>query len=114
MSDYLKYLNTKQQKCVENYKLIDGSNFHTIKKGDYIKYIIKKNLKFRYGGYVFNIIKSTIFIKNRKYHYVYPIDLKNHIILHLPHKSKTSHRDLMQYLLNGLENNTIKVTKKPN
>ena len=111
MEYYLKYLNTKQQKCVKNYMLINNSNFNIIKKGDYIKYIIKKNLKFRCGGYVFDVVKSTIFIKNRKYHYVYPINLKNHIILHLPHKSKLSNRDFMQYLLNGLENNTIKVTK---
>ena len=36
------------------------------------------------------------------------------IIFHKPHKPKMSNRDFMKYLLNGLENRTIKVTKKPN
>ena len=114
MQEYLKYLNTKEKELLKNYQLLDETNFNSIKNGDYVRYIIKKNLKFRKGGCIYNIVNNTIFIKNIRYNYVYPINMLHFIIFHKPHKPKMSNRDFMKYLLNGLENRTIKVTKKPN
>ena len=59
MQQYFKYLNIKDKASLQKYQLVDQTNFNSIKNGDYIRYIIKKNLKFRKGGCIYNILDNT-------------------------------------------------------
>ena len=117
MDNYTKYLNKKQKLRVENYEYINDIDFlnNEIKKGDRIKFIKKKNLCFREGGIIENIIDSnTLEIKNVRYNFCYYINCDNSIILHKSknYKKDNSNREVFEYILNGLNNNTIKITKK--
>ena len=111
---YLKYLNTAQKEKVKEYAYINESNFSNIKTNDFVKYIKKKNLQFREGGVVSQIIKNTLIVRNIRYNYKYAININDHIILHRPRRRRNSKREFMEYLLKGLDNNTIKITKKTN
>ena len=112
MENYMKYLNTKQIEHIKDYKLIDSNNFNILKPGDFLKYIIKKNLQFRQGGVIIKIIENTIIIRNLRCNYVYAVNTDQHILFHKEHLGKSNHREFMEYLLKGIDNNTIKVTKK--
>ena len=118
MDNYTKYLNKKQKLRVENYKCINDIDFLSdgINKGDRIKFIKKKNLFFREGGIIENIIdNNTLEIKNIRYNFCYYINCDNSIILHKSKnykKKDDTEREVFEYILNGLNNNTIKITKK--
>ena len=105
----MKYLNKDQQKTLSDYSYANN-NLEQIQKGDRVKFIIKKNLQFRQGGVVTEIINNTLVVKNVKYKYSYTINLNNHIIFYKKKTDKKRH--FMEYILNGLNDNSIKVTKK--
>ena len=112
MDNFMKYLNTSQQKILENFSYINDK-IDLVLHGDHIKYIKKKNLQFRHGGIVSEVINNTIVIKNIRYKYSYTINTNDHIIFHKSkYNRKNKNRDFMEYILNGLDSNTIKVTKK--
>lgn len=110
--DYIKYLNKLQQKKVEKYKYINDKDFLIyINIGDSIKYIKKKNLSFIQNVIVEKIINSDVIqLKSSRYKNSYLINKNEHIILH---KSKaTTKNDVLKYILKGIDNNTIKISKK--
>ena len=112
-NDYIKYLNKEQQDKVKYYNYIDSKFIDNIKKGDYIKYIKKQNLVFREGGIVEEVLTDTIIkIKNIKYKYSYLVNTNNHIILHKSRTRCDKNRAFMEYILKGLDNNNLKITKK--
>lgn len=111
-NDYLDYLNKSQQMLVEKYHLITFANILTIKNGDSIRLIKRSNLQFKNGGVVLKLIGESILIRNLSYKYNYVVSLDNYIILHKANEKSSKRRKFMEYLLNGLENRSIKVTKK--
>ena len=110
--DYIKYLNKSQQKKVEKYKYVNDKDFLIyINIGDSIKYIKKKNLNFIENVVVEKIINNDVIqLKNSRYQSSYLINKNDHIILH---KSKIrTKNDILRYILKGMDNNTIKISKK--
>ena len=110
--DYIKYLNKSQQKKVEKYEYINDKDFFNyINIGDSIKYIKKKNLNFIENVTVEKIINNDVIqLKNSRYKSSYLVNKNDHIILH---KSKIrTKNDILRYILNGMDNNTIKISKK--
>lgn len=112
--DYLDYLNESQQELVKNYNLVTLNNIKNIKNGDSIRLIQRSNLQFKHGGVVIKLIDNSIIIRNISYKYNYLVSLDNYIILHKVTDRNSKTRKFMEYLLNGLENKSIKVTKKTN
>lgn len=113
-NNYLDYLNKSQQEIVKDYNLITNDNIINIKNGDSIKLIKRNNLQFKQGGVALKIIDSSILIRNLGYRYNYVVSLENYIILHKANKKVSKNRKFYEYLLNGLDNNSIKITKKSN
>ena len=111
---YLDYLNKTQQALVKKFNLITSDNFSDIKNGDSIRLIKRSNLQFKNGGVVLKIIEDSVIIRNLSYKYNYLVSLDNYIILHKVNERNNKTRKFMEYLLNGLENRSIKVTKKSN
>ena len=105
---YKQYLNKYQLKSIKDYIHINTLNDVNI--GDSIKFIDKKNLKFKQGGVVTKIVKDCLIIRNLRYKYMYPICLQN---IFLFHKSKNIDKNLnfIKYLSDGLNNNSFKITK---
>ena len=105
---YKQYLNKYQLESIKNYTHINTLN--NINIGDSIKFIDKKNLKFKQGGVVTKIVKDCLIIRNLRYKYMYPICLQN---IFLFHKSKNIDKNLnfIKYLSDGLNNNSFKITK---
>ena len=113
-NNYLDYLNKSQQELVKNYNLITSENISNIKNGDSIRLIKRSNLKFKNGGVALKLIEDSILIRNLSYKYNYVVSLDNYIILHKANERSDKKRKFMEYLLHGLENKSIKVTKKSN
>ena len=109
MDKYYKYLNKEQQQKLIDYNLLEDLN--KLKPGDAIKYIQKSNYMFKNGGILLKIYTDSLLILNLPFKYKYMINISGSIIFYKKKKSKTL--KFMEYVLNGLENNTIKITKKP-
>ena len=105
---YKQYLNKYQLESIKDYTHINSLN--DINIGDSVKFIDKKNLKFKQGGVVTKIAQDCLIIRNLRYKYMYPICLQN---IFLFHKSRTVDKNLsfMKYLSDGLNNNSLKITK---
>uniref|UniRef100_A0A6C0EJM6 Uncharacterized protein n=1 Tax=viral metagenome TaxID=1070528 RepID=A0A6C0EJM6_9ZZZZ len=108
MDIYIKYLNKTQIDSIQNYKNI--TDLDNVNPGDSIKYIYKKNLKFRTGGVVVKKINNTLILRNMPYKYSYPIDLNRAILFHKV-KKIDKHLEFMKYLSQSIDNNTLKITK---
>lgn len=113
MENYLKYLNKAQQKKVENFELINNLNFRDkVNVGDRVKYIKKRNLLFRDGGRVEEVINENVLrILNTRYKSNYLLDKNIHIILRKKNEIRNKN-EILKYILSGINNNTIKITKK--
>ena len=105
---YKQYLNKYQMESIKDYTHINSLN--NINIGDSIKFIDKKNLKFKQGGVVTKIVQDCLIIRNLRYKYMYSVCLKNIFIFH---KSRSMDKNLnfMKYLSDGLNNNSFKITK---
>ena len=112
--NYLDYLNKKQQTLVKHFNLITLENISNVKNGDSIRLIKRSNLQFKNGGVALKNIEDSILIRNLSYKYNYVVSLDNYIILHKANEKNSKTRKFMEYLLNGLETRSIKVTKKSN
>uniref|UniRef100_A0A6C0IVX5 Uncharacterized protein n=1 Tax=viral metagenome TaxID=1070528 RepID=A0A6C0IVX5_9ZZZZ len=108
MNKYNTYLNPEQQKKLIDFDIL--KNIDLLKSGDSIKYIGKSNYKFKEGGIVLKIYSDSLLIMNFPFKYKYMINLSDNIIFYKKKKSKNI--KFMEYILSGLENNTIKITKK--
>ena len=108
MNTYYKYLNEAQQQKIIDYKLLQNTN--TLGSGYSIKYICKSNYKFKEGGILLKIYCDSLLIMNFPFKYKYMINLSDNIIFYKEKKSKNI--KFMEYILNGLDTNTIKITKK--
>ena len=117
-------LNNNSYYGLENYYYHPKVTINNLKKGDDIKFICKKTSKLYEGGQIFNILSSKIYylIENIGYSI---IKFKNHYIFRkgkplydYPKNKSNSNKynknkkmDKFKYLLNGLNQNTIRVKK---
>ena len=107
-SKYTKYLNKTQQQKVSKFYYI--KDFTNVELDDRIMYIMKKNLKLHNGGKIIDIINGQV-IRLKSRNRTWTIDCLNNYVLYKSKRYRPKERDFMQYLLESLENNTIKVNK---
>lgn len=108
MNKYWTYLNNEQKQKLKDFNIL--KNIDSLQPGDSIKYICESNYKFKEGGILQKIYLDTLLIMNFPFKYKYMIKLSDNIIFYKKKKSKNI--KFMEYILSGLENNTIKITKK--
>ena len=112
-------LNNNSHYGLENYYYHPKVTIQDLQKNDDIKFICKKTSKLYEGGKIFNILSSKIYylVENIGYSI---IKFKNHYIFRkgkplysYPKKKFNSNKkiDKFKYLLNGLNQNTIRVKK---
>ena len=115
-------LNNNSYYGLEKYYYHPKLTIDNLKNTDDIKFICKKTNKLYQGGKIFNILGSKIYyiIENKGYSI---IKFKNHYIFRKgfplydnPNKKNTYNKknnknNKFKYLLNGLNDNTIRVKK---
>ena len=64
MQSLKEFLNDSQQNSISDYKYIPDTKIHDhkMKKGDYIKFMLKPNYQFNEGGIIINIDRYPIVI----------------------------------------------------
>ena len=115
-------LNNNSHNGLEKYYYHPKVTIDNLRKNDDIKFICKKNSKLYEGGKIFNILSGKIYYLVEDLSYSI-IKFKNHYIFRkgpplyksknkkLNFNKKNKKRNKFQYLLNGLNNETIRVKK---
>jgi len=104
--EYLKeFLNNSQQNVISDYKYIPDTKIHDykIKKGDYIKFMLKENYQFMEGGIIINITQYPIItIKSYQPNQQnYSLDLTKVYVFHKKNiKNQTRREYFEEYLKN--------------
>ena len=118
----LEKLNNNSYYGLEKYYYHPKVTIDDLQKNDDIKFICKKTSKLYEGGKIFNILSGKIyyFVEGIGYSI---IKFKNHYIFRKgppiyksknnknKYTNKNKKNDKFKYLLNGLNNNTIRVKK---
>jgi len=104
--EYLKdFLNDSQQNAISDYKYISDTKIqdYKMKKGDYIKFMLKPNYQFIEGGIIINIDQYPI-ITIKPYQSTtqnYSIDLTKIYVFHKKNiKNQTRREYFEEYLKN--------------
>jgi hypothetical protein len=111
--EYLKdFLNESQQNAISDYKYIPDTkiNAYKMKKGDYIKFMLKENYKFMEGGIIINIDQYPI-ITIKSYQpnsQNYSIDLTKIHVFHKKNKKTQTRREYFEEYLNNLTKTSSK------
>ena len=103
-------LSKYQKKSLKNYQLFtDNDNLTNLREGDKIKFIEKHNLRFSEGGKITKVTPYFIIIQllHNMSKILYP---EYCYIFYHRDMRKTSNK--LRYLLEGLNNKSIKITKK--
>lgn len=102
--EYLKdFLNEAQQNAISDYKYIPDDKIHAykMKKGDYIKFMLKDNYQFMEGGIIINITQYPIItIKSYKLPN-YSLDLTKVYVFHKKNKKNQTRREYFEEYLNN-------------
>ena len=105
-----EYLNKYELKLVEDFTFLETEReFLTIKKNDIIRLLNKHTLLFNLGGKVEQAFPPH-FLKLRYKQFSKVIYFSNFFIFYK--EGKKTFRNKLEYLLDGLNNNTIKITKR--
>ena len=106
MQSLKEFLNDSQQSAISDYKYIPDAKIpdYKMKKGDYIKFILKSNYQFNEGGIIINIDRYPI-ITLKSYQQpifqIYSIDLTQIYVFHKKNKKNQSRREYFEeYLIN--------------
>ncbi len=104
--EYLKdFLNDSQKNAISDYKYISDTKIqdYKMKKGDYIKFMLKPNYQFIEGGIIINIDQYPI-ITIKPYQSItqnYSIDLTKIYVFHKKNiKNQTRREYFEEYLKN--------------
>ena len=104
--EYLKdFLTDTQKKAISDYKYIPDTDIpdYKMKKGDYIKFLLKQNYQFMEGGIIINIDRYPI-VTLRPYQLPiqnYSIDLTK---IHVFHKKNQKNQTRREYFEEYLKN----------
>ena len=108
MEEIIDYLTTSQKLSLLDYELLNNDEFTILEEGDKIKLLNKSNHSFELKGRVTLITPYFIRIEFRKkYKIIYP---NQYYIFY--YKKPKSFRNQLEYLLEGLNKQNIKVYKK--
>jgi hypothetical protein len=111
--EYLKeFLNETQQNAISDYKYIPDSKIgsYKMKKGDYIKFMLKENYQFMEGGIIINIIQYPIVIIKayQSNSQNYSLDLTKVYVFHKKNNKNQTRREYFEEYLKNLSNTSSK------
>jgi len=107
--EHLKdFLNYAQQNAISDYKYIPDTkiNDYKMKKGDYIKFMLKQNYQFLEGGIIINMTEYPI-ITLKSYQpnsQIYSIDLTKIYVFHKKNIKNRTRREYFEEYLKSLSN----------
>lgn len=113
MQSLKEFLNETQQNAISDYKYIPDTKIqdYKIKKGDYIKFILKYNYQFNEGGIILNIDRYPI-VTLKSYQQptskIYSIDLTQIYVFHKKNKKTQSRREFFEEYLKNLSKQSSK------
>jgi len=105
--EHLKdFLNDAQQNAIFDYKYIPDTKIHDykMKKGDYIKFMLKQNYQFMEGGIIINMTQYPI-ITLKSYQpnsQIYSIDLTKIYVFHKKNRKNQTRREYFEEYLKSL------------
>jgi hypothetical protein len=105
--EHLKdFLNDTQKNAISDYKYIPDTKIHDykMKKGDYIKFMLKQNYQFMEGGIIINMTQYPI-ITLKSYQpnsQIYSIDLTKIYIFHKKNIKNQTQREYFEEYLKSL------------
>jgi hypothetical protein len=107
MQNLKDFLNDAQQNSISSYKYIPEAKIqdYKMKKGDYIKYILKPNYQFNEGGIIINIDRYPIIILKSYQHPIsqnYSLDLTKIYVFHKKNKKTQTRREYFEEYLSNL------------
>jgi hypothetical protein len=108
-----EFLNDSQQKSISDYKYIPDAKIqdYKMKKGDYIKFMLKSNYQFNEGGIIINIDRYPIIIL-KSYQQpnpqIYSIDLTQIYVFHKKNKKNQTRREYFEEYLSNLSKQSSK------
>ncbi len=111
MDSLLDFLNPAQQRSLEGYSLLE--NRKEIKKGDYVKFMLKENYKLMDGGIVIDMDEWPVLrLKSyeKSFNNFYKVDASR-VYLFWKRKNKLTRRDFFEDLLENLEKGKLKKSK---
>lgn len=111
--EYLKdFLNNAQQNAISDYKYIPDIKIHAykMKKGDYIKFMLKENYQFMEGGIIMNITQYPIItIKSYQPNQQnYSLDLTKVYVFHKKNRKNQTRREYFEEYLKNLSKTSKK------
>lgn len=105
-------LNKKIYSNIKDFKSLTEDNFYDVKLGDKITSINKKTGELKCKSKVVGIYKNTLVVKN-KFGHEYAVNTLHHDIYFKQRlKKKSQERNLFEYILDGLDKNTITISNK--
>jgi uncharacterized protein YukJ len=105
--EHLKdFLNDTQKNAISDYKYIPDIKIHDykMKKGDYIKFMLKQNYQFMEGGIIINMTQYPI-ITLKSYQpnsQIYSIDLTKIYVFHKKNIKNQTQREYFEEYLKSL------------
>jgi len=105
--EHLKdFLNDSQQNAISDYKYIPDTKIHDykMKKGDYIKFMLKQNYQFMKGGIIINMTQYPI-ITLKSYQpnsQIYSIDLTKIYVFHKKNRKNQTRREYFEEYLKSI------------
>ena len=105
MQSLKEFLNNAQQNSISDYKYIPDAKIqdYKMKKGDYVKFMLKENYQFMEGGIIINIDRYPI-VTLKPYQFPiqnYSIDLTK---IHVFHKKNQKNQTRREYFEEYLKN----------
>jgi hypothetical protein len=107
MQNLKEFLNDAQQNAISDYKYIPDAKIldYNMKKGDYIKFMLKPNYQFNEGGIIISIDRYPIItLKSYKQptSQIYSIDLTKIHVFHKKNRKSQTRREYFQEYLSNL------------
>ena len=112
MQNLKEFLNDSQNKSISDYKYIPDNKIqdYKMKKGDYVKFMLKDNYQFNEGGIIINMEQYPIIVL-KSYNPTsqnYSIDLTKIYVFHKKNRKNQTRREYFEEYLKNLSKNSSK------
>jgi hypothetical protein len=115
MQSLKEFLNDAQQNSISDYKYIPDAKIqdYKMKKGDYIKFMLKDTYQFNEGGIIINLDRYPIVTLRPYQLYIkpiqnYSIDLIKIFVFHKKNKNTQTRREYFEEYLSNLSKQSSK------
>ena len=112
MQNLKEFLNDSQNKSISDYKYIPDNKIqdYKMKKGDYVKFMLKDNYQFNEGGIIINMEQYPIIVLKSYYptSQNYSIDLTKIYVFHKKNIKNQTRREYFEEYLKNLSKNSSK------